>query len=62
MAFLEARNLHKTYRLGRQNHVHALRGADVAIEAGEMVGIMGPSGCGKSTLMHIMGVAAFPRR
>jgi putative ABC transport system ATP-binding protein len=60
MAFLEARNLHKTYRLGRQNHVHALRGADVAIEAGEMVGIMGPSGCGKSTLMHIMGLLHSP--
>lgn len=56
MAFLEARHLHKTYRLGRQNLVHALRGADIAIETGEMVGIMGPSGCGKSTLMHILGL------
>ena len=56
MAFLEARHLHKTYRLGRQNHVFALRGADIAIETGEMVGIMGPSGCGKSTLMHILGL------
>ena len=60
MAFLEARHLHKTYRLGRQNLVHALRGADIAIEAGEMVGIMGPSGCGKSTLMHILGLLHSP--
>ena len=60
MAFLEARHLHKTYRLGRQNHVQALRGADIAIEAGEMVGIMGPSGCGKSTLMHILGLLHAP--
>ena len=60
MAFLEARHLHKTYRLGRQNLVHALRGADIAIEAGEMVGIMGPSGCGKSTLMHILGLLHAP--
>ena len=59
-AFLEARNLHKTYRLGRQNHVRALRGVDIAIEAGEMVGIMGPSGCGKSTLMHILGLLHSP--
>ena len=60
MAFLEAHHLHKTYRLGRQNHVFALRGADIAIEAGEMVGIMGPSGCGKSTLMHILGLLHSP--
>jgi len=44
MAFLEARNLHKTYRLGRQNRVHALRGVDFSIEAGEMVRSWGPPG------------------
>ncbi len=60
MAFLQARNLHKTYRLSRHNSVYALRGVDVTIERGEMVGIMGPSGCGKSTLMHIMGLLHSP--
>ena len=60
MAFLEARNINKTYRMGRSNQVRALRGVDIAVDAGEMVGIMGPSGCGKSTLMHILGLLHSP--
>ena len=60
MALLEGRNLRKTYRLGKRNVVAALRGVDVAIEAGEMVAVMGPSGSGKSTLMHILGLLHAP--
>ena len=56
MAFLEGRNLRKTYNRGKSNHVEALRGVDIAIDAGEMVAIMGRSGSGKSTLMHILGL------
>jgi putative ABC transport system ATP-binding protein len=60
MPLLEARNLRKTYRLSKRNSVAALRGVDVAIDAGEMVAIMGPSGSGKSTLMHILGLLHAP--
>jgi putative ABC transport system ATP-binding protein len=40
--------------------VVALDRVDLAIHAGELVGIVGPSGSGKSTLLHVMGTLDRP--
>jgi len=59
-AIISVRGLTKRYRLGKDNFVDALRGADLDIYRGEMVAIVGPSGSGKSTLMHIIGCLDAP--
>jgi putative ABC transport system ATP-binding protein len=49
-----AQGLTKTYTTGAVE-VHALRGVDLDVWAGEVVVLLGPSGSGKSTLLNIMG-------
>ena len=56
---VEAHDLTKNYDLDGQV-VHALRGATLAIRAGDSLSIMGPSGCGKSTLLHLLGAMDVP--
>ena len=51
---VELRGVTKDYDLGK-TVVNALRGVDLAIQAGEFTAVMGPSGSGKSTLLNIIG-------
>ena len=50
----EVRDLTKVYHQG-EVEVHALRGVDLQLFAGEFVVLLGHSGSGKSTLLNIMG-------
>ena len=48
------RDLTKVYHMGEVD-VHALRGVDLDLVAGELMVLLGPSGSGKSTLLTILG-------
>lgn len=57
VAVLEARGIVKSYRTGwwpRRRSLRVLRGADVTLRPGEIVGLVGENGSGKSTLMSIL--------
>jgi putative ABC transport system ATP-binding protein len=53
-AVFRVRGLTKVYHMG-EVEVHALRGIDLDLIAGELMVLLGPSGSGKSTLLNILG-------
>ncbi|MBK8902938.1 MAG: ATP-binding cassette domain-containing protein [Anaerolineaceae bacterium] len=53
-AFIQCENLVKIYKVA-ELEVVALQGLDLAVQRGELLGIVGTSGSGKSTLLNILG-------
>jgi lipoprotein-releasing system ATP-binding protein len=56
---LELRAISRTYRTDA-GELPVLRGANLTLQAGEIVALAAPSGAGKSTLLHIAGLLDRP--
>jgi lipoprotein-releasing system ATP-binding protein len=52
-------DVERHYRQGEET-LHILRGAELAIWAGQSVALVAPSGAGKSTLLHLAGLLEHP--
>src|SRR5262249_60108451 len=53
MAIIEARGLARDFT-SRKRTVHAVRGVDLTVEEGEIVGFLGPNGAGKTTTLRML--------
>ncbi len=53
MPIIEAKGLARTFR-SRKRTVQAVRGVDLRVEEGEIVGFLGPNGAGKTTTLRML--------
>jgi len=51
---IQAKGLRRSFTMDRKK-IDVLRGLDLTVRSGELLGIVGASGVGKSTLLHILG-------
>ncbi|OQW72798.1 MAG: ABC transporter [Proteobacteria bacterium ST_bin13] len=52
---LQTAGLTRSFVQGEET-IHVLRGIDITVDKGEIVGLLGPSGSGKSTLLQAVGL------
>ena len=57
---ITTKNLSKTYNLGHDIAVEALKATNITINKGDYIAIIGPSGSGKSTFMNLLGCLDTP--
>jgi ABC-2 type transport system ATP-binding protein len=53
MAIIEAKGLARDFT-SRKRTVHAVRGVDLTVEEGQVVGFLGPNGAGKTTTLRML--------
>ncbi|MFF9848616.1 ABC transporter ATP-binding protein [Streptomyces litmocidini] len=59
MAIISTSGLSRTFRT-KQGEVHAVRGIDLTVRAGEILGFLGPNGAGKSTTLRMLSTLLPP--
>ena len=59
MAIIEAHGLARTF-VSRRRTVEAVRGVDLQVEDGEIVGFLGPNGAGKTTTLRMLTTLLTP--